>query len=134
MRTMRVLSTVGIAALACGLGCAHPGPAPAANAGSCDLAAHTWQTASDGGCAPSSWRFTRRPDGQWDGREVGCANATAVATHDGSTLTIDITWFDGAARGVFPLDGACKSGPGRIEFTAGSWKGKSASYTMSAAN
>ena len=116
------------------LACATTGVPPAPSQAGCDLGAHLWKASSDGPCASSAWRFSRRPDGRWAGSEVGCANATAIATYDGATFQTEISWPGGAARGSVPLDGTCAGGQGNAEFTAGEFKGKVVSYTMTVAD
>lgn len=105
-------------------------PAPATAPAACDLGRHVWVQRSAGVCGGSTWRFVRMSDGTWRGVESGCSNATGSAAYNGSVLSM--RFADSRSAGVYtwPVDGACRSGPGSVRWTAGDLTGRTTPSTL----
>jgi hypothetical protein len=100
----------------------------------CDLGAHVFeQRSAPGYCDRSVWRFTARPDGRWSAAETGCANATGIATYDGTTVVLDFVYDGGLSSGRYswPLDGQCRGTPGTVQWLTGPIAGQSTTSTLS---
>jgi hypothetical protein len=99
----------------------------------CDLAAGEWKQTSPGPCGESTWKFTSRADGTWEGKEGGCAGATGTAHFDGPSLVLDFVYEGGNAKGRYswPFDATCKPAPGSVSWSSGPLKGQTSTSTLS---
>ena len=109
---------------------ASPAGGPPGRAVSCELDGVVLRQQSEGPCAQSDWKLARSSAGRWWASETGCANGTGTAALDGSTLRIDLTYPGGAGYYAWTLRPDCKGGDGKLEFTAGAFKGQSHPSTV----
>jgi hypothetical protein len=97
----------------------------------CDIAAFQWTQTSDSPCTSSNWSFMGT-SGSFSAVESGCGSATGAATYDGSTIVVMFTFApDGAGVYRWPVDGACKTSEGTLDFTAGFFGGMHFRSTLS---
>lgn len=119
---------------------AAPAADPAAGAGAaggtmpagphCDLASVALQQTSPGPCGSSIWRFKHKGDGTYEAIEEGCANATGIATTDGTNLVIDFKYADGKGRYAWVIDAQCNGPDGTVAWYEGSLAGQTAKTSI----
>ena len=96
----------------------------------CDLASVALQQTSPGPCGSSIWRFKHKGDGTYEAIEEGCANATGIATTDGTNLVIDFKYADGAGRYSWVIDAQCNGPDGTVAWYEGSLAGQTAKTSI----